>query len=437
MTAIIVAAIASGAVVVTIVTARGRLTPFFLTTLSLVPVAVGHARLDSLMPLARNTSALYLVSLWLLVAGYVTATSRYATRPPQHHDRAIARSEVKAISVLVVAIASLTLYHFARVGIPILSANVEVARYNFTGSGLVGVPGRAFLFGVPLVAVAALRLWRGAPDDRRLRTVAVSTVVLLVLSRIAAGFRSGALEVLVVIFVGLASSGRGLSLYQGLRRYAIPVAMAFVFAVQLSQAYGTVARQGSDPGWQIIWDRATIGVAESGHLALQSGNVLVLSPETALGNDGLYFLARYAGVGEDTRYTFSQNIAAVVSAVPLDYAKSAAPVTVGGFPELYYDMGLAAFVVMLAAGVGYRKVEHLAFTTDRTPTYVLAVATIFAVNDAVTKGEPIYALLNWGFVGCLVAGAFKLLDGSRVAAAAPPPGGVRTNDQGTVVGGAW
>src|SRR5439155_18948606 len=137
---------------------------------------------------------------------------------------------VLATTVTIVVVAG-TLAHFAVGGIPLLSSNVEIARLDVTASGLLGIPGRIYLFGIPLALAACLR------GERIGSRAAFSTwqsrllLATFVISRILSGFKSGLLEVVVITLLIYVASGHSMNrnhLPKLLAAFLVAAAFGFV-----------------------------------------------------------------------------------------------------------------------------------------------------------------------------------------------------------------
>jgi len=111
----------------------------------------------------------------------------------------------------VVVIIGLAAYHLVMVGIPILTGNVEVTRFDFTSSGLFGIPGRMYLFGLPF-AVLLVSIGAGRnllPVSRRLL---VATWGAYILANLVGGLKGGMVNVLVTALLVAAVAGRPITM---------------------------------------------------------------------------------------------------------------------------------------------------------------------------------------------------------------------------------
>jgi hypothetical protein len=381
-----------------IVVARcgGRLTPSVLTMTTLVPIAIGHATLDRTLPGAQTASA-YLLSLVAMVLGYVVrrpshVQERIASQTTQHE---IPDATKRALITATIVIAGLTIYHFSRIGLPILSPTVEADRFNFTGSGLFGLPGRAYLFGVPILAAGGVYAMRQWPSMQGRIGIFVTAVGLLVLSRLASGFKSGLLEVVTILFFATATTGLGLSIGDALRRYLLVAALGLVFAVQVSHSYATLAGLSQTGAIQALIQRSTGQGALPGRIVMQPNPPLPIRPSNAIVNDFWYFGARYTGISS-SRFSFSQIVAAAEFGAPLSSGGTLPPVTVGAFPQLYYDYGVTAYPLFFLLGYCYNRVERAAMAAPTLLQYLTAITIIFILHEYVTKGNLVYLILNWG-----------------------------------------
>ena len=333
-----------------------------------------------------------------LIAGLRPAGSARAARP------ATALSDPVVWSVLIVA-AVLAFYHLIKSGIPILSGDVEVERFDFTSSGLFGIPGRMYLFGLKIawivasVNAAVLRVpwWKYRP------WLAASAALLL--SSLLSGFKGQILSLaVIVLMVWCITHREPLSYWKVLRRcWPLGVAAVGYFLLVASQ-YGTY-RVAQVSVAESAWDRFTTGSAQAPSIVLSGGFSYL--PGNSLINDGLYYLDRYAGIGSGAPYALERAVSA--STIGVDPASDAwtVPVTVGGYAELVFALGVGlAFLAMISIGFFLRCLETTALAG--TVRLSLQVAAAFVVSSFVTKGGLVYTVVNWAAVLAMLAavGAF-------------------------------
>ena len=415
--------------------ARSRLLPFQLVFLQLSLIAVGFISIG--VRAANEVPAeLVVVGLAVLGAGYLAARRSRpfsAGNPPS--DAHATGAELTALSVVGIVLALLVGYHFNAVGIPLLASDIETRRFDFLGSGLFGLPGRAMLFGVVVfffLTIGYLSRYR----SRATIVLAVSAFALLAITRLASGFRSSLLELILFVAIAHLLSGRAVSVARAAAIYTVPVAIALFFAVGLSGRYETIASgqtgptaPSGEPAYVaeppppaesapnqslqsrvlVIGERATGGAAGSGFLVLAHRQLI---PDTgnSLLNDLRYYIPRYLQLSPAAgSYPFVKIVSATLYGTPLARDSFIVPVTIGAFPTLYFDFGLLAFPLYLLLGALYAVLERRAVHSPSPLIFTAYGVGILALNDYLTKGDLIFDVLNWTAMLLFVAVLFVII----------------------------
>ena len=217
---------------------------------------------------ARATTAAWVtISLVVLAVGYLLAR-RFTPRPNGPALRLGDDGGRRYVLVLVSFVGLFTLIHFAADGIPVLSGNVETSKFEF-GKSLFGIPGRIYLYGLPLATGAALARSRQLGlrwSKDRLTLIAIS---LFTVSRLLSGFKGGLLEVLIVLLIAaVLAQGPVTSVAHVLRRY-LPLVITAVIAVFLvGSLYSSYQGHGRSLP-DIILARATTNGAFAGVIVFE------------------------------------------------------------------------------------------------------------------------------------------------------------------------
>lgn len=304
-----------------------------------------------------------------------------------------------SLNLVWVLIAVASAYHLAVVGIPILSPTVEVDRSDFTGSGMLGIPGRLYLFGPSIYltlatvnAYAKSLRWREYGPFRR-------GILLAVVVAALSGYKGSLLNIVVVLLVIQCAIGKqDYTLASVLRKYWVPFAliMAYVFAV--ATTYTTYAHRQGTLASQLT-DRLTINGSRPAWVAMlrpfpwHGPNVLI--------NDIEYFVPKYLGLSSSTPYPFTRAISAYIWGIPPGSDLRSPSVTISGYAELFFSFGgisslFLIFIISILTGFLQRH---------RFPSVTAQVAAIIGVIvalDFYAKGNIIYSLLNWTAVGVLL-----------------------------------
>jgi hypothetical protein len=307
------------------------------------------------------------------------------------------------LTLFVVIVAGLAAYHLLKVGIPILTSNVEVTRFDFTSSGLFGIPGRMYLFGLPftvlLVSIGSAR--KLLPVSRRLLVVTWGAYVV---ANLVGGFKGGMVNVLVTALLVATIAGRPITLKQVLlSRYGVLVLVAIAFGAAISLTYQTLEVTSAGESLLYLGSRTTVIAAIPGYAALDDLGTNGNNGSYFL-HDAQYFVSKYLpflGSGSNDTLTLEKSVSASISGVPETSDEYLAPVTLGAFPELVVNIGVpGAAVMMLLIGVVFSflllSAQHsgsalpaavLAFTLSMTQSYVLNGNLMYAaVNCALMSG---------------------------------------------------
>jgi hypothetical protein len=217
---------------------------------------------------------------------------------------------------------------------------------------------------------------------------------LFLLSRLASGFKSGLLEVVVVVFLASAVISNGITIKRAAMRYVAWIGLAIGFATLVAPLYFSNSGLSAEELAYRLVDRETAGGALPGHVVMQESPPLVLRPSNIAVLDVKYTAYRYLGIDLGEYFNFDQIVAASIYRSPL--SNLSVPVTVGAFPQLIYDTGrLIAVVLMIGIGGLYRRIEMVAVRTDSVKVYVVAVSALLALTGYLTKGDLIYLAVNW------------------------------------------
>jgi hypothetical protein len=222
-----------------------------------------------------------------------------------------------------------------------------------------------------------------------------AALLLFVGTRVASGFKGALIEVLTVLVIARATAPGGLGIAAAVRRYLVPLVAAALFAGVVLQLYATsTASSQSAPAALVA--RATVGTAAAGVLSLERGREL-LPATTVLANDVGYVAWKYAGVGDEPRFAYSQLVSARQYRTALRSDSFIVPVTIGTLPVLVHDLPLRwALAAMALVGAAYAYVQRAATAAVRWQGYLPCAAGLLLLHSALTKGDLVYGLVNWG-----------------------------------------
>lgn len=393
--------------VVTIIATGRRPSPFYVALAAQSFVVIGAIRLAQTGRATGHSVVVLVVGFCALAAGYSYARSsrlpgRVAVRSKSDERRPIRRSREarRGARAVFVFFALLAAYHFAVVGLPILAPNVEIARWNFTQSGLFGLPGRAYLYGLPLALVLA-RAARLGETESRPDWLYRAALAALVLSRVVGGFKGEVLEVVVLVYILQVGRSSSVTLAAVLRRYAVPAAVALVFAGSVSQLYLSMqSKPGTASPASQLASRMTTTAARAPLTAIEyrDGGGL-LTPRVTFVHDVENYVRSITGA-RDTAPLFGSMLSARMYGRDV-YTRGNTPGTLivpvasGAFSVLYYNFGIGAYFAIFLIGavfaVGEERVRRA-----RTPL-ALSVSSVFlfVLYQFLMKEDFAELLVNW------------------------------------------
>ena len=351
--------VAVAAIALVIFGARGRLSPFLITITSLGLVVPGYA---SLADSYRQPTPFYEYSFGVLALAIAYAWTKRSITPSSELRAGIEPPRRGGVAGVIVILAILGTYHFAQVGLPILQPNVEISRFNFTGSGLFGLPGRVVLFGVPIVTYLAVAYARGTGSSiRRPGAILGAAMLLLIATELVLGFKSGIAVVITILLVAVVLAWGPPKAVRAAFTLAIPIAAAVFFAVMVSGLYGTFV-ESNQPAVAYLIERSTVIAAIPGYEVLAGGIVMPSGETNSLVNDAEYYVPKYLGLGpRANRFPFELVVSASIFGTSLTDNSFIVPVTVGAFASLLWDFGQLGFLFYMVLGVVFAWAENRAF----------------------------------------------------------------------------
>ena len=314
-----------------------KLTPLVVTSVSLTPVLLGYAELDALN--GTSTAMMYCAAVSCLVAGHLIHQSwsrlRRVAAPLPSVNHLPGRSAPGVICFCCVVIV-LTFYHFFASGVPLLSDDVETARFDFTSSGLLGIPGRMFLFGLPftvlLVSSAAFR--KLVPISRELL---YSVWIAYIATSLLGGFKGGLVAVLTIMLLARSVVSRPLSLRRAVVGWRVLVIVgALLYCGLISFRYRSLGLTSPGDVIPYLAARATTSAAAPGYLVFSRYGTDGTGGDH-YAQDASYFLRKYLPfIFSDDGVTlpFDKTISAALYHTPISGKSFIVPVTVGAFPEM-------------------------------------------------------------------------------------------------------
>ncbi|WP_127843518.1 hypothetical protein [Acidipropionibacterium jensenii] len=297
--------------------------------------------------------------------------------------------------LIVILIAA---YHLGRAGIPILSANTEISRFDFTSSGFFGIPGRIYLFGVPImwILITARAVYR-ADHIWQSRTWVLYSIAYVVIS-VLGGLKSGLIALVIIAVIILpALTGRRVRVGTMIRRwwylFIIGASYAAFIAVRL---YPTYRDQGNVV--DALMTRLTTGSAEPKVSVLTAS---VTPPPGGFWGQFSYYFMKYSGGDVSGRYVLERAVSAKIYGADPSSDSWTTPVTVGGVAEMVYWAGpILGILLLLAFGC---LAGYLDGSARQSPRKGAANATIlYCFYLWLSRGNLPYYLINFVIVSGFV-----------------------------------
>ncbi|KRD43101.1 hypothetical protein ASE38_02140 [Cellulomonas sp. Root930] len=345
----------------------------------------------------------YAISACALFIGYGLGALRGG------RERAVTRTIVvdsgdrprrdRAIKATVWFAGLLSLYHLARIGFPVFSSTIEVDRFDFTSSGLFGIPGRMYLYGVPLAWIIASCGAQAAEVQWRAYSPWRTATFFLVASALLSGFKSGLIaQATLMLIMAVFLTGHRFTVWSAAARHWWVAVLAAAYGFVVALSYSTYRTAGA-PVWQQLFDRLTVVGAEPKAIAIQSdvvgaaGNMIV--------SDFSYFIAKYSGSPIPGSFTFERAVSAQIIGADPSSDSWTVPVTVGGIPELLFSLGWP-FATLLLLAIGY-AIGSLRPQGRSFGYCVLAATIVYAFYLWITRGGVAYYAINVAAVLCILA----------------------------------
>lgn len=304
------------------------------------------------------------------------------------------RRSLTGLSFLTIALVAI---HFARGGAPLLSSNVETARFQIASSGLLGIPSRAYLFGLPIIVLAYASLRNRTRHESQVLAVVAA---MFVASRMLGGLKAGLLEVMFVALIALIIRSRGSSLISSaavLRRVLLGV-LAVFFAAYLSTQYATVHTKSVAGAANYLSNRLTTGTVSAGAFAVEAHGLGERGPY--IYRDFLYYGNRYAkgipaawGLFTPPQYSTSRLISTGLTGVAPNTSDYVSPIAVGLTPSLFLDWSWPGVVFGMAlAGFLIRRLQWRSIQRSALSSGIWGASCLVGMYVIINGGLAYYSI---------------------------------------------
>lgn len=332
------------------------------------------------------------IAVILLTLGYVLGRKYTIVYKKNNYNKITYEKEYKLNNKLIAVVIILIMYHFFIVGIPILSRNVEVSRFDFSGSGLFGIPGRMLNYGLPFICIYSSFYYFKKNNKKSF----IFTIVIYLITKIFLGFKSGIIDVFFLYIYILSFNNKDLKIKKIFKlKYVLTLGTAVAFAVMMSKSYTSLDIKSNSEAIKYLFERQTKMQAEAGFYAID--NIDVLEEESYIINDFKYFTNKYFKVKlKNQVFPIDKIVSAKIYGTPLSENSFIVPVTIGGFNYLYLDFKGFALILYFLLGIVFGALVKKIKYNVNNPFIFAAIGTfIIIINDIISKGGIVYCLINY------------------------------------------
>jgi hypothetical protein len=373
---------------------------FILLLMNLYFVNLGMLMLYSSERASLWSLVLSLCATLTLTLGYYIGGNplrKHAALTAQSSNQKVMQIRVlqdQTVYVLVIAVSLISAYHLLIGGIPILSNRVESVRFNFNSSGLLGIPGRVFLYGPTFAwVITAINANLKSIPLRSYRPFQLATFTLIACA-LASGFKGDLLS-LTVLFLGFGAKYGVNNLFtfeKILKRYSAILAIPIFYFFLVATRYRSYKLNDS-PLIVELFERLTLRGSEPGSFALNMDKNVFLQNFTLL-SDFQILISKYLGIVLSDKITLERFISIkLLGWDKLTTSYFTPPVTIGIFPEFYYFFGIApALIFVFGLGFLFKKFER--YNTKNTIRSSASIFGVLLISSLVIKGAFAYHFLN-------------------------------------------
>ncbi|WP_163070787.1 O-antigen polymerase [Priestia flexa] len=375
---------------------RWKITPYNITIINTVPIAIGYYLLDQYS--YYNFFYIYILSLVIISIGYYFTKKLLLKRNKNNLEESLPQSNVRILATYLFCIIIILLccYHFIVGGIPVLSKNVEVDRFSFSSSGLFGIPGRMFLFGMPLVVTYATLLYFRS-SKKKFSKLFIACWFFYFIFQFISGFKGALLTLVVQILIIAAISGKEFRIKDLLikPRYSLLFFIAVLYAVSTSFFYKSVGVTSIKDSFNYLYERLTLLSASPGYFALE--NMTYFNTDKSFFIQEIYYyLNKYLKIGSSSNFfPLEMQVSAALTGTPLSQDNFIVSVTLGGFPSLVVDFGIViSLVFMLLIGIIFAVIYHWSSRCKSVLCSAFLGLLLMRMNVIIINGSIIYNIIN-------------------------------------------
>jgi hypothetical protein len=352
----------------------------------LLPV-IGFALISSRVGLP-NYGNLVLLAPLFLVLGFMLG-KLFKPREFEYFEAREEKHHGTELQIMVAVFSCFALYHFYVTGITLLKNDIETARFDFSASGLLGIPSRSFLYAIPILA-----LYSAIFFEKKISKITYILWVVFLLTQIFGGFKGGLFTVFESLIFAIILRAR-MSSSKLLLVISAGLVASIVYVILVGSSYQTLASGTLDLGY--IAFRTTEQAAESGHLALAMQEMLSLQIGPAFWHDLSVLFGKYSS-GAATMLTVESIVSATLSGVRPEVGNFIVPVTLGGPVYFLLTGGPALLMVgMLLIGLALTILIRRLKTEQSLMARLGAITVIEGLRIFLLNGNGAYLAINLAF----------------------------------------
>lgn len=342
---------------------------------------------------------IFLSGNFAVLAGLWLGKIFFGKNSPVLPYRKLERKEKKKVSFFIFFVFSMVVYHYLVGGVPLLSENVVLDRFDNDSSGLFGLPGRVNLFGTFFCFVLAGMSYFYSRGEIARRQFYFATLILF-FSLVLAGNKGNVVQFVVAIMLVLPYAYKNRK-YLGVRKKIKirHIALSGILAIAFFFVVSAVHMKAGDTTYSGVFEALERRVIEVSGKAFYVTATSVLDLE-GIGygsyflNDISFFLGSILGDGFSQHSTINL-VSSYVTGRDLDSGLFLVPVTitVHGYSLLEFGVWGPAFIGVIL-GVFMSWLYFFPYKSVNVTNSAMILYIQVMVFWVVTKGSVGYYVPN-------------------------------------------
>ncbi len=293
-------------------------------------------------------------------------------------------------------------YHFLVGGIPAFSSDVQTSRFDFTSSGLFGVPGRMMQYGRYYILFYSFYFFDRSKQEKsyiKYKKYFFISIIINLICGLFSGSKSSVFALVWLFVYCLAFSSKRYNIRKFIKmKFILPITLVTIGGFAYFYFYfKTYNNQFSNMNvFEYIMYRMTYLTVEGGTFLLKNGTKKI--PYII---DFIYYLQKYFHINFYDASIYPLEIYASNSINHINFTTASAyyvPITVGAFPEFIYRFKMFSFIPTLLLGILYSKVFQKIKNSSRPFEFSALGMLIVTFNDFVGKGNLAHHVINFSLV---------------------------------------